>query len=102
MLVQLVSHISNGVGLERDCRLLAALLRERGHQVQLVDFRRTHDATQADLTIFLEVVNPYLLRACEPCWLVPNPEWWNKDWDEFLFLFRRILCKTREIGRAHV
>lgn len=98
MRFNIISNISNGVGLQRDYELLRRLLESRGHEVAGVDFRAP-SAPCADVNIFLEVVTPAMLGAARENWIVPNSEWWHQRWDGLLPLVRRVLCKTRDCLR---
>jgi len=91
----IISNISNGVGLQRDYELLRRLLELHGSQVSGVDFRAP-SAPRADVNIFLEVVTPAMLGAARESWIVPNSEWWHSRWDSSMPAIRRVLCKTRD------
>ena len=95
MRFNIISNISNGVGLQRDYELLRRLLELHGSQVSGVDFRAP-SAPRADVNIFLEVVTPAMLGAARESWIVPNSEWWHSGWDGSIPAIRRILCKTRD------
>ena len=98
MRFNIISNISNGVGLQRDYELLRRLLESRGHEVAGVDFRAP-SAPCADVNIFLEVVTPAMLGAARENWIVPNSEWWHSRWDSSMPAIRRVLCKTRDCLR---
>lgn len=93
MLVNLVSNISNGAGLQMDYELLRASLESRGHKVQGVPFKQQELAPVADLSIFLEVVEEKLMSKRN--WVIPNPEWWFNGWDSLLPRFEFVLAKTQ-------
>jgi hypothetical protein len=94
MRIHLISNIDNGKGLERDFRLLRAVLEGWGHTVEGVHFQR-HGAVQAcDLAVFLEVYEPRLAERAARRWLIPNPEWWRPEEAHRLADFELVLCKT--------
>ena len=95
MRFNIISNISNGVGLQRDYELLRSLLEAHGNQVSGVDFRAP-SAPRADVNIFLEVVTPAMLGAARENLIVPNSEWWYPAWDSLMPAVRRVLCKTRD------
>lgn len=98
MRFNLISNISNGVGLQRDYELLRHQLQIRGHVVQGVQFNaKPPKAHPADINIFLEVVNPIFFSTAPKQWAVPNPEWWFTDWDKYPWDL--ILAKTRDCER---
>jgi hypothetical protein len=104
----IVSNINNGVGLQKDAELLRDLLTSWNHTVSLIHYQKKNqveEAPNAAANIFLEVVNYDLIarRCARENWLIPNPEW-LAPWDHKNGLpdFDKVLCKTQEIGRAHV
>lgn len=102
MRFNLISNLNNGVGLERDYRLLRQHLEARGHEVRGVQFNSPAglaSAEVADINIFLEVIPDNLWNKAAEHWLVPNPEWYYFGWDKHLTRFRRVLAKTRDAER---
>lgn len=98
MRFNLISNLTNGVGLQQDFQLLKQELENRGHQVYGVQFNGSEaGVTRADINIFLEVVNPTFFKYAKYQWAVPNPEWWFKDWDQYRW--DKILAKTRDCQR---
>lgn len=96
MRFNLISNIGNGVGLEQDYKMLRAELEARGHQVTGIQFNAGLVTTQADVNIFLEVVEPGFFPLAPKQWVVPNPEWWFRGWDVLLPRFEKVLAKTRD------
>lgn len=92
----LISNISNGVGLQRDFELLQSLIRSKGHQAQGVQFNSYHAAGPADINIFIETVVPALFQLASVNWLIPNPEWFDPNWVQYANRFHKILCKTQD------
>jgi len=99
----------NGAGLARDLHLLHETLIDAGHETEVVAFgsekginllRETGLRLQrrwrgrADVQLFVERVYPRLLAAGRRNLLVPNPEWFHRDWRAHLPRFERVLCKT--------
>jgi glycosyltransferase involved in cell wall biosynthesis len=93
--INVISNISNGVGLQRDYELLRGLLESYGHQVSGVQFDGSAFPQDADLNIFLEVVVERFFPSAKWQWVVPNPEWWFRGWDAQIKKFEWVLCKTR-------
>jgi len=93
MRVNLITHLSNGAGLQRDYELLRAELERRGHVVHGIHFK-TPIPQPGDLNIFLEVCVEALLACAPRNFLVPNPEWFLASWP--LDRFDRVLTKTHD------
>jgi glycosyltransferase involved in cell wall biosynthesis len=93
MKFNIITNISNGVGLENDYRMLRAELESLGHHVCGLHFK-DETGCRADVNIFLEIVNSSLFPLARRQWLVPNPEWFFQR--EHLPAFEKILTKTRD------
>lgn len=105
MRVNIITHHSNGAGLEKDANLLQGLLAERNHQVLKIGYRDPQITgrgslpigMRADINFFLEVVNIPALQLAKTNILVPNSEWWSDfSWGSLLPQFRLVLCKTQD------
>jgi hypothetical protein len=97
--INLISNVSNGAGLERDCQLFSALLERLGHTTRLIAYDRPHEGLSypADINIFLEVMVPYLMNMASVNWLMPNSEWWEFQTGESgLPRINLVLCKTHD------
>lgn len=107
--IRIISR-DNGVGLTRDMALVADLFRDAGHEVEVVAYggnrmldrcmeiglRLRHAAgRRVDVQIFLERVYSRLLPLAGCNLLIPNPEWFQPGWRQFLPRFDAVLCKTR-------
>lgn len=101
MRFNLCSNISNGVGLQKDCELLKALLESWGHKVELVHYKRVDASSPtADVNVFLEVIEYALFPKAREQWLIPNPEWYVPcDHTATFHKFDRVLCKTPDAVR---
>lgn len=100
----------NGVGLSRDMCLIADVLSEAGHQMEVFGYRGSQVGNrlrevglwgrcalhgQADVQIFVERVYHRCLPLARRNVLMPNPEWFLPKWQRYLPRFERVLCKTR-------
>ena len=100
----------NGVGLSRDLLLVAGILREAGRAVETVAYGgsglgnrirelelRARSALRGavPVQVFIERVYPRCLPAGRRNLLIPNPEWFRPEWQQWLPHFERVLCKTR-------
>lgn len=90
----IISNISNGVGLERDYHLLRDELVSLGHAVAGISFRATDSRCRADVNIFLEIVAPQMFSLARRQWLVPNPEWFFQR--ACISAFEKVLVKTKD------
>ena len=98
MRFNVISNLTNGVGLQQDYELLREALERRGHLVAGVQFnKKPFTIKPADINIFLEVVNPQAFAAAPQQWVVPNPEWWFAGWEAHHW--DRVLTKTRDAER---
>lgn len=97
--VQIISK-DNGVGLSRDVTILRdAIERARpGCEVVFTDWRDRGKRTKPreyDLNVFLELVNPQFFGDARKNVLVPNPEWYIREWTPHLRRFDEVWAKTR-------
>src|ERR1017187_4513390 len=93
MRINIVSQ-NNGVGLTQDIKIITDLLAKEGHRVTF-----SHTSTQPlakyDLNIFVEHVVPNWLNASLKNVLIPNPEWYDRGWEQYLSYFDMIIVKTK-------
>jgi len=75
--------------------MLSAALTKRGHTVTGLSYQ-SPSAPEADLNIFDEIVNPDLIRFAPRSWVMPHPEWWYDEWDQYLPRFEKVLAKTQD------
>lgn len=94
------TNLSNEAGLQRDYELLRRLLEAAGHSVHGIMFN-TYGITPppADVTIFVEVINPQHIAKDSQVWLIPNSEWWLPGFNGTLNLVHKVLCKTHDCLR---
>lgn len=95
-----IFSVSNGVGLERDRKILATALKELGHVVQEKEMHKStpRDEPQAGINIYFESINEECLSTARLNWFVPNPEYYLQD----ISLLERIdliLCRTQQAER---
>ncbi len=118
----IISNITNTVGLQRDYELLRDLLQSWGHEVNGIQFDNPVTSRPADRNLWLELVNPELFPLAREQWFFPNPEWFYDDWIPYADGLRRrrwvpdllrrrwisyslrrhfhyLLCKTRDCER---
>jgi glycosyltransferase involved in cell wall biosynthesis len=96
MKINLISR-NNGVGLSKDVALITGLLVAEGHEVTFSDFMTDKpNGRKFDVNLFVELVNGMWLDHARINALLPNPEWFDNGWRQFLPRFDLILCKTRE------
>lgn len=87
---------SNGVGISRDISLLKNILESAGHDVFCNHtFKYTSIPRSYDLNIWLERFNPLAFDCAEKNVMIPNQEWFEKNWLQYLVGFDAILAKTR-------
>lgn len=96
MRFNLISNLSNGVGLQRDFEILRNELMSLGHTVKGVQFNRPEGIEYADVNIFLETVVSTLFPLGKKNWVIPNPEWWFPHYTDLLPQIDLVLCKTKD------
>lgn len=97
MRLNIVSTHRNQTGLSQDADILHGIFAavDKKIQVARIPHYYTH-APEAEINVFLEVVNMSLLPfAAKNIW-IPNPEWTFKTWLPYLSMFDEIWVKTRE------
>lgn len=97
--VQIVSK-DNGVGLSRDVAILrdAIMLFRPEAEVVFTDWRDRGRRTKPrhfDLNIFLELVNPQFFGDARKNVMVPNPEWYTREWMQQVRRFDEVWAKTK-------
>jgi len=94
MRANLVYH-DNGVGLSADAAIVARRLQAVGYDVVHSAFHDHIVPRHCDISVFLEVFDPWWLEHCETSYLIPNQEWISLDLVRDLTSFEAILCKSR-------
>ena len=103
MRFNICTNLDNGVGLERDYQILRGLLESWGHQVHGVHYKKQNqieESPNADINLFLEVLQYDVMKKSKRNWLIPNPEWFAVcDHRSGLPEIDKILCKTQDAVR---
>jgi len=102
MRIQLISR-DNGLGLSHDMQVLrSALVGISGDtmQVSFTDWQaKPAPKGSFDINIFLELLNPAHYRSAKRNILVPNPEWFVREWRPHLHGLTQVWAKTRDCER---
>ena len=92
---------NNQYGLTNDAKILVSTLmqisktsKHFNFQVRPVNFYSS-ECGSVDINFFLELPNPLLIHTAKINILVPNQEWFFKDWTNYLHLFDFVWCKTK-------
>jgi hypothetical protein len=98
MRVNLIGNFTNATGLFQDASILRGLLTIAfGEKINI--FKVPHQMPQcneAEVNIFIEIVNPSLLvYAARNIW-IPNHEWTYRSWQPYLSMMNEIWVKTHE------
>jgi hypothetical protein len=106
--INVITNLNSAIGLKRDYDLLHGILSAAGHQVNPVQFNAPGDVPPVDLNIFIETVVPNIFQYGKKNWLIPNPEWYQPQFNSHIRSFDKILCKTQDalnifrvLSRAH-
>ena len=98
MKVNIISNFQANTGLSQDSNILRGILTAvYGDNVQI--FRIPYvfpQCQEADVNIFLEVVNPSLFAYARRNIWIPNQEWTYKTWIPYMNMFDEIWVKTTE------
>ena len=98
MKINIVSNFKPKTGLMHDVGVLRGILTAAyGDNIQM--FRVPHmvpECPEAEVNIFLEVVNPALFPFAGRNIWIPNPEWTYRSWIPYISMFDEIWCKTHE------
>ena len=98
MRINIISNYRPKTGLMQDVGILRGILvAAYGEDIKL---NRVHhmmpECPEAEMNIFLEVVNPALFSfAARNIW-IPNAEWTYRAWTDYIPMFDEIWCKTTE------
>jgi hypothetical protein len=102
MKVNIISNFQANTGLSQDSNILRGILTAvYGDNVQI--FRIPYvfpQCSEADVNIFLEVVNPSLFSYARKNIWIPNQEWTYKSWIPYMTMFDEIWVKTTEARRC--
>lgn len=99
MRLNIITNLSNGVGLQQEYELLRAELEALGHRVRGIQFNAPQHIEQADVNVFLEVLVPELFSIANQQWAIPDPEWWKPEYTPHLSRISKVLCKTHDAMR---
>lgn len=98
MRVNIISNHRPGTGLSQDVNILRGILTaifEDKVEIRLVQYIQPHCA-EADVNVFVEVINPSLFSyAAKNIW-IPNPELTPTTWTPYLHMVTEIWAKTEE------
>lgn len=101
MRVNIITNAQNASGLVQDANILRGILTATFEkEVQIRNVPHVFpQCEEAEANIFLEVVNPSLFSYAKKNILIPNTEWYFKNWIPYLDMFDEIWVKTDEAGR---
>lgn len=102
MKVNIISNFQANTGLSQDSNILRGILTAvYGDNVQI--FRVPYvfpQCSEADVNIFLEVINPSLFSYARKNIWIPNQEWTYKSWIPYITMVDEIWVKTTEARRC--
>jgi hypothetical protein len=98
MRVNIISNFRPKSGLMQDVSILRGILvAVYGEDTKM---NRVHhmmpECPEAELNIFLEVVNPALFSFAGRNIWIPNPEWTYRSYTDYIPMFDEIWCKSHE------
>lgn len=101
MRINLIGNLNKGTGVAQDIQILHGILAHvLGKETEFRHVPHYHpQCSEAEVNIFVEVINPALfVYAAKNIW-VPNPEWTQKTWAPYARMVDEIWVKTREAER---
>ena len=98
MRVNLIGNHRKGTGVSQDVQILHGLVAHvLGDTAQIRHVPHYYpQCPQAEVNLFIEVVNPCLLSYAGTNIWIPNPEWTYKTWEPYAKSMDEIWVKTRE------
>jgi len=97
MRVNIISNFREKTGLMQDVNLLRAVLAAFIPDVKVIKVpHMLPECPEAELNIFLEVINPSLFAFARKNVWIPNPEWTYKTWIPYLKMIDEVWAKTQE------
>lgn len=102
MRINIVGNFQAHTGLTQDSNILRGILTAvLGKDIQI--FRVPHvfpQCQEADVNIFLEVINPSLFSYARKNIWIPNQEWTYKTWIPYISMVDEIWVKTTEARKC--
>ena len=101
MRVNIISNHRPGTGLSQDVNILRGILTavfDKSVEIRMVQYVQPQCA-EADINLFLEVMNPALLSYARKNIWIPNHECFYKTWTPYLNMVDEIWVKTHEAER---
>jgi hypothetical protein len=98
MRVNIIGSHRKGAGVSQDVQILHGLVAHvLGDTAQIRHVPHYYpQCPQAEVNLFVEVVNPCLLSYAGTNIWIPNPEWTYKTWEPYAKMMDEIWVKTRE------
>lgn len=98
MRVNLIGNHKNSIGLSQDLFVLHGMLvHVFGKETQIRHIPHFYpQCPEAEVNIFIEVINPSLLMYASKNIWIPNPEWTYKTWKPYLSMVDEVWVKTHE------
>lgn len=101
MKVNIIGNHKKNTGVSQDVSILHGLLAHVfGQEIEIRHIPHYYPSCpQANVNVFIEVINPALfLYAAKNIW-IPNPEWTYSTWEPYSRMVDEIWVKTREAER---
>jgi hypothetical protein len=96
MRINLISNFS-AKGLTQDSAILRGLITNQFPQAEIRKVQHyLPECSEAEINIFLELVNPALFMSASRNIWIPNPEWTFKSWIPYMNMIDEIWVKTYE------
>jgi hypothetical protein len=101
MRVNLIGTFAPNTGLTQDAMIVRGLLQIADENVRIRKVPHfSPECSEAELNIFLEVINPALFHSAAKNIWIPNIEWTSKNWIPYMSMVDEIWVKTKEAEAA--
>jgi len=97
MRVNLIGNFAPNTGLTQDAMIIRGLLQIADENVRIRKVPHfSPECSEAEINVFLEVINPGLFTSAAKNIWIPNQEWTFKTWIPYINMVDEIWVKTKE------
>jgi hypothetical protein len=98
MRVNIIGNHKKNTGVSQDVHILHGMIAHTlGQETEIRHIPHYHpQCAQAEVNVFIEVINPALFMFARKNIWIPNPEWTYKTWEPYARMVDEIWVKTHE------
>ena len=95
MIINFISY-NNGYGLTKDMQILKDILENNYKNIDIKFYGfYEHNIRESDVNIFFEILSNIVIKKARYNILIPNQEWFYKNWQPYLENIDLVLAKTK-------